>query len=409
MSWLFGPSETHLLLQHINSKFGEHKNAELVTTLINNDFLGQEDTTNLKALIDKTINDYLYYHPKLKEVGTKVTEYFTKLDNDAIKQQKMMETVKETTQQISSSQIDQIQSLLTANLLMGEDVAKLADVLEKQMLNYLTTFSEADLRSLSEKIIAVKKAQAEKKDEEDQEEKRKNSMTKLALRVPEILGQISGAKSADWIVTLLTNSLLSEEQNEQLKTYISDKTVDFLSNLDEENLRELLANVAAHKQSSDLNRKKAIDLENMRRKAAVRNNISFLENLSKNPPQKPTKIIQTRSVAIPDSFVRLMGQIHDRKQDELVTPNDEKIYVKETYSNGQFRLRGAKIDNKRVDQWVWFTQSGKVYGEYNYTTHKWTYASDEKTKIRGVGPVAETPCSGPEFFAWIEEARGHLE
>lgn len=232
---------------------------------------------------------------------------------------------------------------------------------------------------------------------------KKEEIKKLADRCKDVVCQIHNAKEPDFIQIMLSPGFLSDAQHNNLVSFISKQIVNFLANMKEDDLRQVLANLGNYKQVTETNRKKAEDINLLRHKGAVKANIISLENLMKNPPKRPTQIITTRSVAIPEAFTKKMQDIHTRKLGDLKFSTDERIRVRETYSNGIVRMSGFKLKGEYVGLWRWWNQNGELIGEYNYLNKNFFYTTTKKKTIRhNTNPEIETD---PEFIEWLGELR----
>lgn len=401
MSWLFGTSETSQTLEQMTQKCAQYNNSLAIVLLASNEILDETHRTKLKEMLDKTVTDFLYYHPKIKEVNDSVTHYFSESEKITQNKQKLKESAEQILSNLTHSQLDCITELLTNQLLSTSDREKLIEHLHSQLIEFYSGSSELELNELSEKINNFVGIKLELESNRQDVLKKKVMMRRLASRIPEIMSQIKNSEPADWLKLLITDGTMDNETHDKYLSQMTKYTLNHLSGLNEDCLLQIVSNVMAHKQMIENNNDKSKDLDKMRKTATVKTNVCFLEHLNTNPPKKITKIINTRSVAIPDVFIRQMTEIHGRKVEELQLPIDDKIYVKESYSNGQIRLKGAKLNYKKVGTWIWYDKKGNIMAEYNYTTNKWTYHLSDQNKIKGHGTTYEPRSNNEEFVSWL--------
>lgn len=397
MSWFFGQSEGSKKIEQINQKFEKDESSNIISIMLNENIIDEENIVKIREMIMKTICDFLYYYPKINEAKDNIDKYYLESEQYKNRKHKVTELVKNLSNEVYNSKIECIIGFLKEYLLSDDDVRKLTDHFESEIINFLSSFSESELIKFSEKIGNNIEIQ-------QQLEEQRQSKLKFVNRIPEIMGQVPNSDQSDLIITLLREGMLKNDQYDKYLVFLKNQTLKFLSEFSLEDLRQLLCNLMAYKQLIETNKKRREDIEQMRHRATVKNNIPIIEKLSQNRYKRPTKIINTRAVVIPDAFIKKMGDIHKRKIEEIELPTDNKIIVKEYYSNGQLRLKGQKIDNQKFGTWSWYNKKGEVIAEYDYSNQKWFYNVDLKTKIKGIGLIYEFSCSNDEFLVWLKEA-----
>lgn len=287
---------------------------------------------------------------------------------------------------------DMVVTLINSDILTKEQKVTFDASINKAIESYL--YYEPQLKQIKAKT-----------DQHLQVVAKKEESKKLAERGKDIVCQIHGAKELDFIQLMLNPGILEEKQQNDFTTFITKQIVNFMANLKEEDLRQILANLGNYKQVTETNRKKAEDITLLRHKGTVKANIVSLENLVKNPPKRRTQIITTRCVAIPEAFTKKMQDIHNRKLDDIKVPKDERIHIRETYAGGRVRMIGFKLKKEKVGTWRWWNTEGELIAEYNFTNQTWFYKTANKKIIRNnTHPETETDQS---FLEWLTEEVRH--
>jgi type II secretory pathway component PulM len=382
MSWLlFGSSETSRHLDQITQTLASKTPFESVSTV--SETVDETHRDQLQKSISATLTQFLTYYPNLKELTEKINQNAIEI---ATKKAKADE---EATKKAEECQF--ITQLLEKS---GDSIAfSQFQLTEETIRLLLSTHSLDQLENYASRLDQFK------------------NNSKLATRSLEVIKQVDGQSEAEWIQTLMKPGILNHEQSQKLMETLVVSTTTYLSTLSEENLREMLVNLSNRNQITELSVDRQSDLRHLRQKSAVKANIISIENHCKNPPIKSTQIITTRPVTIPNSFVKKMAEINSQKLSEAEGPASEisdRICVRETYSNGQQRLKGTRCASGRLGTWVWWNSQGEQIADYNYTTNAWNYL-----KSSGRGPVTyfqnemNDVSQSPEFSYWIHEARDY--
>jgi len=397
MSWFFGQSETTLLLDKICSTYKQNK-ADITIGILEGNILDEENKSKLKTTLEKAVYDFLYYYPKIKEVDANVGNFFSNAEQTQKLNEKLQESANNSYNKLTETKSQRWQVLLDDILNDQEKASALVDVIDKQITSFLTSLGEEGLIQLCNRIEDHNRQLSEN-------HRHKQSMLKLTNRAKEIIANIKDAQSHDWLVVLLNPGILNDEQRNKFISHMSTQAENFLSTFSEIEMRYILDGLTGYKQSVEMSRKKAEEIERMRHRGTVKSNISAIESQFKNPMAKSNRIIKTSPVVVPSAFIIQMGHIHGRKADELKIQVDNRIHVKETYPSGLQRMRGIRVGAKRVGVWKWWTPKGDQFAEYSYDTQKWHFTLEDKTVIRGKGFENGIECSKEEFVQWLNEAR----
>jgi hypothetical protein len=398
-SWFYG--NTYELLDKIKQAAGNLDDQNLVTAILRQKILAEKEKESLYQKLEKAVVDHLYYIPveQLGQINEKLTSQGTNQEAQKKHHEKLnaevaeigeedLETMKYTIQ--DDIHYDNPEFLTKLLLLVSDGNPK--DALDKLAEQKELVKSEQDA------VLARKEAEAEA-------QKKLQASMRLASRAKAIIGQLDDSKPEDWIMALLRPGVLEPQQNTEFVNFLNEQATEFLASLGDETLREVLLNLNAYKQSYEHTQRKKAEFNKLNGKGGVSTKINFYKNLKKNPPKR-NKIITTRSVIVPEAFVKQMKTIHKNKKVELniSETNQEKIQVKEIYANQQVRLRGFKdMNGSKIGVWRWWTVDGELKAEYNYQCDKWMYVANG-SKTRGEGKMYTGKTLGSGFTQWANEA-----
>ncbi len=398
-SWIFGPSETTILVDQIKQKLIQEEKFDIASLLLEKNILDDENKNKLKTLIDEKIKDFLYYHPKLKEININVDLFISEKEKLNKENEKLNQQAIDIYNQLPISS-QRIQIIFDDIILNHLDRDNLLLLIDQQVIKFISNFGE-------EKLNDFKAAMFNYLENKSQTHLQNQKKTLLAFRVIEIINQIKDSNPQDWMIILLNKGIISYEYYDQFLKLMADSTINILSKFPEEEIRSIIDATAGYKQSADHNREKIKDLANMRKVGSVKSNLKSLEDIFKGGQTKTTKITITRPIVIPENFIKKMGAIHNDANETKYIPSDNRIHIKENYHNGQDRLKGTRNGVNNVGIWKWWNPEGKQIAEYNFRTSKGYFTLNNGTVIifdNGFKNNSENLNSeNPEYVSWIKE------
>lgn len=339
MAWLFSSNEISARITRIFTEL-EVKKINPICLLLDSDILNETDKGKLLTIMSKSLSNHLYYYPELGILEESVKKYIT--NENKLKEEK--------------------------DLQIRKDI---------------------EIKKVNDRLLS-----------------KKDSMAKLAMRTFDICASTDGSVGNKLIMSLLDPSVLSINLRDKLLEHLNQQIIKFLSECKEGEILDTINSLSYNKCMMDNKQNKENEMAILRKNGGVKTRSLILQKLFEKAPVKKSTIIVSRPLVIKDSFKNKMAELHgqkshvETKRDVIFNP--KLIIVKETYMNGNTRLKGSKISTKRVSCWEWYHHDGKLMGHVNYDTGVWSYIKNGATIMGHVNYDTDDTVDS-EINEWLNE------